>query len=296
MNSEVLGFGCVFITAVLFASTYSLAKIPLDHIDPLLLSAVVYPIAFVALLPVARASFSSINFGDLKYILIISLLGAVAAPLLLFYGLKEVDASDGAILANAQILFTIILSTIFFGERPKGLRGYSAIAIVSVGLFLASTEFDTYKSVLQYEPGKIIILGAMLCWALDNNLSRRLLKKSSIEPSKIAMLKFLIGGIIFSVLLLVSQSVNTTFDSLASIDSSEWITISILAVFGFAGALFFLLEGLKKIGTIKSMLTLAFTPIVGIMIAMAARGDSISSFEAIATGMIAIGIYIISKS
>jgi drug/metabolite transporter (DMT)-like permease len=60
--------------------------------------------------------------------------------------------------------------------------------------------------------------------------------------------------------------------------------------------LFFLLEGLKKIGTIKSMLTLAFTPIVGTIIAMAARGDSINSFEAIATGMIAIGTYIISKS
>ena len=188
------------------------------------------------------------------------------------------------------------MSTIFFGEAPNGLRGYSAIAIVTVGLFLASTEFDMYKSILQYKTGKIIILGAMLCWALDNNLSRRLLKNSSIEPSKIAMLKFVIGAVILSMLLLVPQPVNTTIDSLTSIDRSEWITIYILAVFGFAGALIFLLEGLKKIGTIKSMLTLAFTPIVGTIIAMAARGDSINSFEAIATGMIAIGTYIISKS
>lgn len=91
------------------------------------------------------------------------------------------------------------------------------------------------------------------------------------------MLKFLIGAVILFMLLLVSQPVNTTIDSLTSINRSEWITIFILAVFGIAGALFFLLERLKKIGTIKIMLMLAFTRIVGIIIAMAARGDSIMS-------------------
>jgi drug/metabolite transporter (DMT)-like permease len=224
-------------------------------------------------------------------------LGAVAAPLLLFYGLEDVAASDGAILANAQILFTILLSSVFFGERPKGLWGCSAIAIVIAGLFLASTELKLSSSILEYEPGKMLILGAMLCWALDNNFSRRLIKKSNVEPSKIAMLKFLIGGIVLSVLLILSSpSVTALTNALHSIETSEWLVISILAVFGFAGALLFLLEGLKRIGTIKTMIALSFTPIIGIIIAMTTRGESISPIEAIATAMIAIGIFIISRT
>jgi drug/metabolite transporter (DMT)-like permease len=262
----------------------------------MLLSAIVYPIAFIAMVPIARASLRLSSLDDLKSILIISVLGAVAAPLLLFYGLSEVDASDGAILANAQILFTILLSSVFFGEKPRGLRGYGAIVIVSVGLFLASTELSVSESVLQYEPGKLMILGAMSCWALDNNLSRRLIKKSSIEPSKIAMLKFLIGGIVLFGLLMATQPVAHVVDGLLNIDKSQWLAISILAVFGFAVALFFLLEGLKRIGTIKAMVALAFTPIVGIVIAMTTRGESISPFEAIATVMIAIGLLMVSKS
>lgn len=296
MDSKILGFVCVLITAVLFGSIYSLAKLPLSDIDPMLLSAIVYPIAFIAMVPIARTSFRLSSLDDLKSILIISVLGAVAAPLLLFYGLSEVDASDGAILANAQILFTILLSSVFFGERPRGLRGYGAIVIVSVGLFLASTELSISESVLQYEPGKLMILGAMSCWALDNNLSRRLIKKSSIEPSKIAMLKFLIGGIVLFGLLMATQPAAHVVDGLLNIDKSQWLTISILAVFGFAVALFFLLEGLKRIGTIKAMVALAFTPIVGIIIAMTTRGESISPFEAIATVMITIGLLMVSKS
>ncbi|MGC1133302.1 MAG: DMT family transporter [Nitrososphaeraceae archaeon] len=158
MDSRILGFTCVIIAAVLFGSIYSLAKLPLADIDPILLSAIVYPIAFIALVPIARASFRLNSLDDLKSILIISALGAVAATLLLFYCLAEVDASDGAILANAQILFTILLSSVFFGEMPRGLRGR---------LFLASTELGLSESMLQYEPGKLMILGARLCWALQ---------------------------------------------------------------------------------------------------------------------------------
>jgi drug/metabolite transporter (DMT)-like permease len=111
------------------------------------------------------------------------------------------------------------------------------------------------------------------------------------------MLKFLIGGIVLSVLLVLSSpSVTALTNALLSIETSEWIVISMLAIFGFAGALFFLLEGLKRIGTIKTMIALSFTPIIGIIIAMAKRGESISPFEAVATAMIAIGIFIISRT
>jgi drug/metabolite transporter (DMT)-like permease len=87
MDSKIPGFVNVLITAVLFGSIYSLAKLTLSDIDPMLLSAIVYPIAFITMVPIARASFRLSSLDDLKSILIISVLGTVAAPLLLFYGL-----------------------------------------------------------------------------------------------------------------------------------------------------------------------------------------------------------------
>ena len=182
--------------------------------------------------------------------------------------------------------------------------GYSGIIIVFVGLFVATTELDTSGSLFKYEPGKIMIVGAMLVWAIDNNISRRLTKRSTIRPAKIAMLKFLIGGIIlFGIATIAVEESSSSFrsrlqiiDSLLLIKPSEWLIIIAVSLFGFAGALSLLLESLKRIGTIRTMMIFSLTPIFGIVAANIVHAESISILEAIATGIIIIGIFMVSKS
>ena len=289
---------------MLFGFTFSMAKQPLENVDPIVLSAVVYPISFAALIPITKSSFKIENKEDFLDILVISILGGVLAPILLFYGLERIDASEAVILTNAQIIFTVLLSSLFFGEKPNGIIGYSGIIIVFVGLFVATTELETSGSLFKYEPGKIMIVGAMLVWAIDNNISRRLTKRSTIWPAKIAMLKFLIGGIIlFGIATIAVEESSSSFrsrlqiiDSLLLIKPSEWLIIIAVSLFGFAGALSLLLESLKRIGTIRTMMIFSLTPIFGIVAADIVHAESISILEAIATGIIIIGIFMVSKS
>lgn len=289
---------------MLFGFTFSMAKQPLENVDPIVLSAIVYPISFAALIPITKSSFKIENKEDFLDILVISILGGVLAPILLFYGLERIDASEAVILTNAQIIFTVLLSSLFFGEKPNGIIGYSGIIIVFVGLFVATTELDTSGSLFKYEPGKIMIVGAMLVWAIDNNISRRLTKRSTIWPAKIAMLKFLIGGIIlFGIATIAVEESSSSFhsrlqiiDSLLLIKPSEWLIIIAVSLFGFAGALSLLLESLKRIGTIRTMMIFSLTPIFGIVAANIVHAESISILEAIATGIIIIGIFMVSKS
>jgi drug/metabolite transporter (DMT)-like permease len=289
---------------MLFGFTFSMAKQPLENVDPIVLSAIVYPISFAALIPITKSSFRIENKEDFLDILVISILGGVLAPILLFYGLEHIDASEAVILTNAQIIFTVLLSSLFFGEKPNGIIGYSGIIIVFIGLFVATTELDTSGSLFKYEPGKIMIVGAMLVWAIDNNVSRRLTKRSTIWPAKIAMLKFLIGGIIlFGIATIAVEQSSSSFrprlqiiDSLLLIKPSEWLIIIAVSLFGFAGALSLLLESLKRIGTIRTMMIFSLTPIFGIVAANIVHAESISILEAIATGIIIIGIFMVSKS
>lgn len=288
---------------MLFGFTFSMAKQPLENVDPIVLSAIVYPISFAALIPITKSSFKIENKEDFLDILVISILGGVLAPILLFYGLERIDASEAVILTNAQIIFTVLLSSLFFGEKPNGIIGYSGIIIVFVGLFVATTELDTSGSLFKYEPGKIMIVGAMLVWAIDNNISRRLTKRSTIWPAKIAMLKFLIGGIIlFGIATIAVEESSSSssrlqiIDSLLLIKPSEWLIIIAVSLFGFAGALSLLLESLKRIGTIRTMMIFSLTPIFGIVAANIVHAESISILEAIATGIIIIGIFMVSKS
>ncbi len=108
----------VLFAAVLFGSVFSLAKVPLATIDPLALTAVVYTISGLALIPFAKGSFTFERKDDYFYVSILTLFGGVLAPMLLMYGLQQTAASTAAILTNDGIVFTIAPSSIFFGEKP----------------------------------------------------------------------------------------------------------------------------------------------------------------------------------
>jgi drug/metabolite transporter (DMT)-like permease len=285
----MIGYLSVLFAAALFGSVFTLAKVPLATVDPLVLAAVAYTVAGIALIPFAKASFKMDTRRDYLHLGIITITGAVVAPTLLLYGLAQTEASDASILANGEVLFTIILSAIFFGEKPNGRRGLFAVILVIIGLFMATTNLKVSETILQFNAGNIMILASMSMWAIDNNVSRRL--TSTVSPAKIAMIKSLLGGL---VLLAIAVALGRG-GAIASIEPGLWLIIIVMAVSGFGGALLLFLQGIKRIGTVKTMSIFAMTPIFGIAIAAVALGESISAFQMVATGLIIAGILIISR-
>ena len=284
------GYLSVLFAAVLFGSVFSLAKVPLATIDPLALTALVYTISGLALIPFARASFTFERKFDYFYVIIVTIFGGIAAPVLLMYGLQQTAASTAAILTNGEIVFTLALSSLFFGEKPHGPVGLFAVVLVVIGLVIATTEdLTALESILELNPGNILILASMLMWAIDNNISRRLTLK--VSPAKIAMVKSLAGGLI---LLAIALAIGKG-DSIAAIKLDMWVLIIIMSISGFGGALLLFLEGIKRIGTVKTMSMFSMTPVFGIVIAALALGESITVFQGVATGLIIIGIILISR-
>jgi drug/metabolite transporter (DMT)-like permease len=284
------GYLSVLCAALLFGSVFSLAKIPLATIDPLALTAVIYTISGLALMPVARASFTFERKQDYLYVVIVTIFGGISAPLLLMYGLQQTAASTAAILTNGEIVFTLALSSIFFGEKPHGRIGLFAVILVVIGLVIATTEdLTALESILELNPGNIMILASMLMWAIDNNISRRLTLK--VSPAKIAMVKSLAGGLVLIVIALAMGKGNT----ITVIKFDMWLLIILMSISGFGGALLLFLEGIKRIGTVKTMSMFSMTPIFGIVIAALVLDETITVFQSIATGLIIIGIILIGR-
>jgi drug/metabolite transporter (DMT)-like permease len=286
----LIGYLAVLFAAVLFGSVFSLAKVPLATIDPLALTAVVYTISGISLIPFAKASFAFERRDDYFYVLIVTIFGGVLAPVLLMYGLEETAASTAAILTNGEIVFTIALSSIFFGEKPHGRVGLFAVILVVIGLFIATTEdLKALESIVQLKTGNIMILAAMFMWAIDNNVSRRLTSRAS--PAKIAMVKSLAGGLVLIAIALALGKGSI----IVGIKYDMWILIVGMSIAGFGGALLLFLEGIKRIGTVRTMSMFSLTPVFGIVIAALALGESITVFQGIATALIILGIILIGR-
>jgi drug/metabolite transporter (DMT)-like permease len=289
-QQRLVGYLSVLFAAVLFGSVFSVAKVPLATIDPLALTAVVYTISGLALIPIAKASFTFQTRGDYFYVLVVTIFGGVLAPVLLMYGLQQTAASTAAILTNGEIVFTILLSSIFFGEKPHGRIGLFAVILVVIGLVIATTEdLKALETIIQFNAGNIMILASMFMWAVDNNVSRRLTSVAS--PAKIAMVKSLAGGLVLVAIALALGKGSI----ITGIKFDMWILIGGMSIAGFGGALLLFLEGIKRIGTVRTMSMFSLTPIFGIVIAALALGESITIFQGVATGLIIVGIILVGR-
>ena len=76
------------------------------------------------------------------------------------------------------------------------------------------------------------------------------------------MVKSLAGGLVLLVIALALGKGNT----IMGIKFDMWILIVGMSIAGFGGALLLFLEGIKRIGTVKTMSMFSLTPIFGIVI------------------------------
>jgi drug/metabolite transporter (DMT)-like permease len=94
-----------------------------------------------------------------------------------FLGLQNTSASDAALLANGEIIiFSIIFALLIFKNEMLQLIGYMSIILVIIGIIVVTTnlQFDKY-SLSKVTYGDILIIGATILWAADNNRSKLLL-------------------------------------------------------------------------------------------------------------------------
>ncbi len=120
----LIGYMSVLCAAVLFGSVFSLAKVPLSIIDPLALTAVVYTISGLALVPFAKGSFTFERKTDYFYVLIVTIFGGILAPILLMYGLQQTAASTAAIQQMEKLYSQSRCPRYFSGKNLMEGSGY----------------------------------------------------------------------------------------------------------------------------------------------------------------------------
>jgi len=98
--------------------------------------------------------------------------GGVAGPILLMLGLVYTTAASASLLLNLEGVFTAVLAWVVFKENTDQKIVVGMLCIVAGGLLLSWTEQDG-----SFEAGNMLgslyILAACLCWAIDNNLMRK---------------------------------------------------------------------------------------------------------------------------
>src|SRR5690349_9019060 len=101
--------------------------------------------------------------------------GGVIGPIALMTGLTSTDASAASLLLNLEGVFTALLAWFVFRENFDRRIALGMLAIVTGGVVLSWEG----RAQLGGLSGPLLVAGATLCWAADNNLTQ---KVSASDP------------------------------------------------------------------------------------------------------------------
>jgi drug/metabolite transporter (DMT)-like permease len=293
----VYGYLAAFISAALVGSIFPIAKpILASQIQPLTLSSMTYLIAGFFMLPITligkrnKKEKESLKKDDYAILLIIGLLGGGIAPFLFFEGLKRTTASDASVLEGGELLFTVIIALLFFKEKLTKI-GYLGMTITIIGITLISLSSNINSPNnwynFNFNFGNILIIFSTLCWGLDNNISK-IISKRITNTAKIVLVKSLIGG---TLLLIISFYLGYKLN----IEINQIPYLLILGIGGFGLSLFFFIESLRIIGTLKTIVIFSSSAIFGLILSFFILNEKIGIMQLVATTLVILGLYYVNK-
>jgi drug/metabolite transporter (DMT)-like permease len=163
-----------------FGASTPFAKLLVGQIPPIILAGLLYLGSGIGLLSWlllrrrfidrrAGKSESLLTRRDLPWLAGAIAVGGVLGPLLLMYGLTLTTASTSSLLLNMEGVFTPLLAWLVFHENYDVRILIGMLLIITAGVLLSWEQVPR----LGVPWGAIAIVGACLCWAIDNNLTCR---------------------------------------------------------------------------------------------------------------------------
>ena len=250
--------------AALFGASTPLAKALLRDVPPALLAGLLYlgsgvGLAVVRLLRDRGWRAPGLDRAAWRWLWLAILCGGVLAPLLLLSGLARTPAAAASLLLNLEAVLTAGLAWLVFRENANR-RIVLGFALIVAGALLLALPGAGQR--LGPGDGALLIGGACLCWALDNNFT---CKVSGADALFIAGLKGLVAGI-----------ANTAIAFALGARLPAWPIVGAamgVGLLGYGISLVLFVLALRGVGSARTGAYFSTAPFIGAAIAIGVFGE-----------------------
>jgi drug/metabolite transporter (DMT)-like permease len=276
------GIAYALLGAVLFGASTPIAKLLVGEIGPVMLAGLLYAGSGVGLAlwlavrgslwrAAERPRFAP---GDYKWLAGAVISGGVIGPALLMLALAASSASTVSLLLNLESVFTALLAWFVFRENfdRRLMLGMSLIVCGGVILGWRPGEIATSWPALA-------VAGACLCWALDNNLTRKI---SAGDSVKIAGIKGLAAG---AVNLCVAAAFGAALPG-----PKVAAAAALVGLLGYGVSLAVFVVALRHLGTARTGAYFSTAPFIGAAASFALLGEAPDKSFWAAAVLMAVGV------
>lgn len=269
--------------AALFGASTPFAKLLVGELSPLLLGGLLYLGSGVGL-SVARVirdrgwKPSGLARREWPWLLGAILFGGGLGPVLLLFGLTYTSGSTASLLLNLEAVLTALIAWLVFRENADRRVVIGMIAIAAGGVVLSWPSGETGASNWL---GPLAIAAACFCWAIDNNLTR---KVSASDALFIAGSKGLIAGAVNCSLAL---SLGASLP-----DPDILLATTVVGLLGYGLSLVMFVLALRGLGTARTGAYFSTAPFIGAVMALALLDESTTPAFWLATGLMGLGVWL----
>lgn len=269
--------------AALFGASTPLAKQLLRNAAPVLLAGLLYlgsgiGISLIRFIRDRGWRTPSLSGREWFWLLLAIGFGGVLGPLALMLGLTRTPAATASLLLNLEAVLTALLAWVVFRENTdhRIVLGMALIVAGAVLMVLPSASSSAHLSW-----GALLIAGACLCWALDNNFTR---KVSASDALFIAGLKGLAAGIVNVAIALAfgARLPALPFAGMAMV----------VGLLGYGISLVLFLLALRGLGSARTGAYFSTAPFIGAAIAILAFGEHASWMFWLAAALMGAGVWL----
>src|SRR3990167_2567460 len=278
MNKSVV---YALVAAVLFGASTPLAKLLVNMVSPVMLGGLLYLGSGIGMLLIRllrdrgwRAS--GLQPGEWPWLLGAIAFGGVLGPVALMFGLTSTSGSTASLLLNLEAVLTAVLAWVVFRENADRRVVAGMLAIVAGGLVLSwpSGAVETGSGWI----GPAAIGLACLCWAIDNNLTR---KVSASDALFIASSKGLVAG---TVNVGLAMALGSALPPLGTATSAM-----VVGLLGYGISLVMFVLALRGLGTARTGAYFSTAPFAGAVLSLVLLGEDTGAGFWLASGLMALG-------
>jgi drug/metabolite transporter (DMT)-like permease len=272
--------------ALLFGASTPFAKLLVGEVSPLLLAGLLYlgsGLGLGALLAVRKlrgagedAASMRIPKAELPWLLAAILFGGVLGPALLMSGLTQTSGASASLLLNVEGVLTALIAWLVFKENADRQIVLGMVAIALGGVLLSWSPGGA-----AFTPGALLVCGACLCWAIDNNLTR---KVSTNDAMLVAGLKGLLAGTGNVALALAS---GVAMPSMTALGASL-----VVGFLGYGISLTLFVVALRTLGAARSGAYFSVAPLFGVVISLALWPELPGALFWVAGALMAFGVWL----
>lgn len=275
---------CALLAAALFGVSTPVAKLLVGEMSPVLLGGLLYlgsGIGLAAIRLVRDRGWANPGLArsEWPWLLGAIVFGGVLGPVALMLGLVHASASDASLLLNLESVLTAVLAWWVFKENADRRIALGMAAIVAGGVLLAWPDQRAGAGTDWLGPGAIAL--ACLCWAIDNNLTR---KVSATDALFIAGAKGLIAGLVNGAVALAVGAVLPAWTTVAEAMVVGWL--------GYGVSLVLFVLALRGLGAARTGAYFSTAPFVGAAVALVVLGESPSALFWPACVLMAVGVWL----